>query len=375
MKFSLYSYNENKINQQIKRYTSAGQWDKAAEQYQKLVSIHPDNLGIRMKWADACVKAGMKKEALEQYQWVGDNYLQLGEIDRAITVFKAMLNIDEALAQIRVKLGELYIQKKDTESAKNHFLIAARQFDEQRLRPQAVGVLQKLSAVSTFDLETTQEIAEMLLAREAIPEAINVLLTTAEHYLQEKYIPKALDLYRQVLELDANNEEAKIGLQVIQATPAPEQVAVAPSLEKDEWKVGLADAAEPSATEATLSPLPSTTPAANGIVAEEVLFEEEEDPVEDLLETLQAETEEREWNQEELQAHFDLGIVYQEMSLLDAAVGEFVLAARNPDLQLRCYQMLNQCYMEKGMPRQAKKYRRKAEEIVDALKEGDEELG
>lgn len=53
--------------------------------------------------------------------------------------------------------------------------------------------------------------------------------------------------------------------------------------------------------------------------------------------------------------HFDLGIVYQEMELWDAAIGEFEQARRDKSISARADLALAECVIAKGKPKQALK--------------------
>ncbi len=51
---------------------------------------------------------------------------------------------------------------------------------------------------------------------------------------------------------------------------------------------------------------------------------------------------------EDTDTHFDLGIAYKEMGLLDDAMKEFDLAMRNPQRECICQTMIGLCYLEQG---------------------------
>jgi tetratricopeptide (TPR) repeat protein len=59
---------------------------------------------------------------------------------------------------------------------------------------------------------------------------------------------------------------------------------------------------------------------------------------------------------EDYDTHFNLGIAYREMGLLDEAIGEFQLAAKDPSRLVECCSMLGLCFLEKGLPELAVKW-------------------
>lgn len=57
--------------------------------------------------------------------------------------------------------------------------------------------------------------------------------------------------------------------------------------------------------------------------------------------------------EQDYDTHFNLGLAYREMGLLDEAIGEFQLALKSPELFVESASMIGACYMEKGLPEQA----------------------
>jgi tetratricopeptide (TPR) repeat protein len=57
--------------------------------------------------------------------------------------------------------------------------------------------------------------------------------------------------------------------------------------------------------------------------------------------------------------HYNLGIAYKEMGLVDEAIGEFQFVARDPARLVECCGILGLCFRDKGMPELALKWYRK----------------
>jgi tetratricopeptide (TPR) repeat protein len=68
---------------------------------------------------------------------------------------------------------------------------------------------------------------------------------------------------------------------------------------------------------------------------------------------------EQQLSSEDYETHYNLGIAYKEMGLVDEAIGEFQLASKDPGRALECCSMLGHCFLEKGMPQLAVKWFRK----------------
>ncbi len=73
---------------------------------------------------------------------------------------------------------------------------------------------------------------------------------------------------------------------------------------------------------------------------------------------------------EDFETHYNLGIAYKEMGLVEEAIAEFQFAAKSPALLASCCSMLGMCFREKGMQAIAVKWYRKG---LDALAGGGDE--
>jgi pilus assembly protein FimV len=67
--------------------------------------------------------------------------------------------------------------------------------------------------------------------------------------------------------------------------------------------------------------------------------------------------------------HFNLGIAYREMGLLDEAIGEFQLASKDPSHLVLCCSMLGLCFLDKGLPELAVKWYRRGLEAPGLAEE------
>jgi len=88
---------------------------------------------------------------------------------------------------------------------------------------------------------------------------------------------------------------------------------------------------------------------------EDLLVSSTEQSLEDIVEGFKKGVSEN-LSSEDYDTHFNLGIAYREMGLLDEAIGEFQLAAKSPSFLVECASMLGLCFQEKGMPELAVKW-------------------
>ncbi len=70
------------------------------------------------------------------------------------------------------------------------------------------------------------------------------------------------------------------------------------------------------------------------------------------------------------ETHYNLGIAYKEMGLIEEAIGEFQIAAKDPKRLLECCSMLGLCFKEKGMTNLALKWYQRG---IESPSPGDEQ--
>ncbi len=105
---------------------------------------------------------------------------------------------------------------------------------------------------------------------------------------------------------------------------------------------------------------------------EQISLSEEEQSLEEIFKEFKKGVEQQ-LDSEDYDTHYNLGIAYKEMGLIDEAIGEFQLASKDPKRAVECASMLGLCFLEKGMPQLAIKWYRKGLEMP-AIRE-EEHIG
>ncbi|MGA7613816.1 MAG: tetratricopeptide repeat protein [Thermoanaerobaculia bacterium] len=106
--------------------------------------------------------------------------------------------------------------------------------------------------------------------------------------------------------------------------------------------------------------------------SEMAALSEEEQSLEEIFKEFKKGVEQQ-LDSEDYDTHYNLGIAYKEMGLIDEAIGEFQLASKDPKRTIECCSMLGLCFLEKGMPQLAIKWYTKGLEVPEITEE--EHLG
>lgn len=266
-------------------------------------------------------------------------------------------------------LGEALIEAGERERGLeelDHALTTAEARGEWSL---AEAMADEIIRLDPSSVRHHQKRVEYAYRRNDKTRLVRAYLTLADSLFRQGHAERARAVYQRVIEHDPDNEDAASALQTL----AP-----------DEPGSGEEEAEEPVA-------LPAASGAETGDFVDlgALLLEtdrprtkntrmriEEEEPTgdeeRDFAEMLSAfkkgileNVDEEDW-----QAHYDLGIAFKEMGLLDEAIGEFQKALKRPEGRLRSAEALGNCFFEKGQYSVAATVLRRA---VDADTGGDDE--
>ncbi len=193
------------------------------------------------------------------------------------------------------------------------------------------------------------------------PNLINAYLELADAFFRSGAMDRARTVYQRVLEHDAGNGRALSALG------------------------SLEPAAPPPPAEASKRRMSSATPppiAAPGdfVNLNEFILGDDDGPKDTRLRIQDEEPtgdEERDFKdmlaqfkkgidatlgEDDAQAHYDLGVAFKEMGLLDEAIAEFQKALRSQEMRNRTAEALGICFFEKGQPAVAATVLRRAVE-------------
>jgi tetratricopeptide (TPR) repeat protein len=193
---------------------------------------------------------------------------------------------------------------------------------------------------------------------------VDAYVELADALLADGQTDKAKSVYQRVLELAPGEVRAETALQAF-GGPEPEVEAPPAAPEKPQRYTGAMQT--PLATPVQ-PPAPKAAPEAADDFIDLGDFLRDDEPVKDtrmVVEEKEPTGDEdadfqdmlRKFKQgvaenveeEDYDSHYDLGVAFKEMGLLDEAIGEFQKALRGQHHRVRTHEALGQCFIEKGM--------------------------
>jgi tetratricopeptide (TPR) repeat protein len=331
-----------------------------------------------------------------------DVYVKYGMLDKALAHVQNLARQDSSNIVVQLKLTELLMVQGDTKAAAEVCLKIASIYQllgqeaEQRamcdeavaLDPERVGERSQANPRAEVSLSAAERSARAEAsatvagqgpadagAQDSDPdEALALDLAEADFYFQQGFDDEAHRLFSAILQkvpdhplaterLREISERAESVVEPVNPVD-PEKTSQAINGLPEETSLGSAIAVG-DLTKGAVQPRSETTKEEEYIDLVDALREDMErslPPVEteELSQELSAERElegvfrkfqkgvQEQYGKEDYETHYNLGIAYREMGLLNEAIGEFRLVLKSPDRVINATSMLATCYREKG---------------------------
>jgi tetratricopeptide (TPR) repeat protein len=246
----------------------------------------------------------------------------------------------------------------------------------------ATRLVNRLITIAPDVIRYHQKLVELAYRRGDRAPLIEAYLSLGDALARAGAQEKAVAVYGRVREHDPDNPHAAAALEALaEPGPAPEPPRAPPA------EAAPPAAARPPASPPPARPSPSPSDAAFVDLGSMILDEsggprdtrmridrrepeagDEQREFKEILEQFKRGIEQN-LDSEDYQAHYDLGIAFKEMGLLDEAIAEFQKALRAPEGRLRTSEALGLCFFDKGQHAIAETVLRRA---IESLEGGDE---
>jgi tetratricopeptide (TPR) repeat protein len=244
------------------------------------------------------------------------------------------------------ELGEAMLEAGSRDAGLREFETAMRGYENDGNLDAAAEIADEIVRVDPVSVKHYQKRVEYAFRSNDKRRLVEAYLELADALFRTEQAEKARVVYHRVLELAPSNLRAQSALSAFveeRGTPTPmSSPAVPPG--------GRGTATPAYGSFVNLGDLmrQDERPKDTRIVVQEKepTGDEEADFADMLKKFKQGVADNVE--EEDYQSHYDLGIAFKEMGLLDEAIAEFQKALRSPENRLRTYEAIGQCFMDKG---------------------------
>ena len=272
---------------------------------------------------------------------------------QSVEVFQGILESDPDDHGIRRRLGEALLEAGDREGGLRELEAAMLGFERADNLDAASSLVDEIVRLNPGSVRHHQKRVEYAFRRNERGTLIEAYLQLADALFRAGTLDKSRAIYQRVLDLAPDDARVKAALE---AFPAPEpEPAPPPAPAKGRPAAGAArpaPTAVPAAGDEDFVNLgdwlrgDDTRKSTRMVVQEQEPSGDEEADFQDMLRKFKQGIAEN-IEDEDHQSHYDLGVAYKEMGLLDEAIAEFQKALRAPTNRVPTYEALGQSFMEK----------------------------
>ncbi|MEP6833567.1 MAG: tetratricopeptide repeat protein, partial [Gemmatimonas sp.] len=235
---------------------------------------------------------------------------------------------------LRRRLGEALLEAGDRDEAIAELGAALAGAELANALADAADIADELVHVAGDEIAHHQKRLELAIRLGDQSRLRDAYLDLADNLVRRGEDLRAKAVYARVLEIDPWDDRARTALGD-SAPPPPPPPAKQAAANSDEGHVSLADWLRDDDAPVSTR-LRMREPDISG---------DEQDDFNALLKHFK-EGVARSLGEDDYESHYDLGVAYKEMGLLDDAIGEFQMALRSRSNRLAAYEALGQCFIE-----------------------------
>jgi len=213
------------------------------------------------------------------------------------------------------------------------------------------------------EVEALEEPLELVEVGDVLAGPSEDHLREIDFFIEQGLLTEAAAMLRRLREASGDHPDVNSRMALLKARgweeerePAPVEASAAELFSEEDRFFDLAAELERELADEEIV-AEATGVNAPGEVSIEELFKEFQKGVAEQL------------GEEDYDTHFNLGIAYREMGLLDEAIREFQLAAKSPELGVEATSMIGSCYLESGLAEQAADWYARALALPDLAPE------
>ncbi|GAB6062611.1 tetratricopeptide repeat protein [Deferrisoma palaeochoriense] len=155
--------DRDKVARAALRYIQKGQYEKAAEEYKRLLALDPRDMRARLRLLELYGRMGKRKEVVEESERVAEVYADQGFYLKAIAVYKQAARHDPENPGLWRAMGEMYAKQGLVGDALASFKRAVELLRAQHLTAEAQELLGRMEQMAPDNAAIKVHLAELYL--------------------------------------------------------------------------------------------------------------------------------------------------------------------------------------------------------------------
>lgn len=321
-------------------YEDKGDYEKAKDYFRKIIEIQPDNKEALLGLSYICEKANdignainYAKAAIKTYPDDTDLLLRCASLLKNTGSYDDAMNYLTKAIELKIKdvlanrlMGDICLAKGDKDRAWKSYKTAIDTLISENRIEEAITLAQ--NSIDADPLNMRKLLISLYRRKADMGSALKEMIIVADMFSDYGLYAEAIEYYRQALNISPHDPAL---LKKISSLPAEFAEPVA---------------GEPEGREEVIEEMASQV--TEGVRETDIAEKQIESDVLDVFEEFKKGLE-GEIGAEDSGTHYNLGIAYKEMGLIDDAIKEFHVSKIDPRRYVQSMTMLGLCYAGKGL--------------------------
>jgi len=200
-----------------KIHTQRGFYLKAIAVYKQILKLDENLIEIHFKLSDLYAKQGLRADAIAALSVLTGFYEKKAKVDEVIDILKKMVTVDPQNVGVRLKLADYYQKKGFTEDALAEYGIVFKNLIDEGKPDKAEKLYQGLYEANKKDVRIIEGLAEVCRIKGESSQLVGYYKQLAVLYGEKGDAEKRKEAYRKILEVSPDDREA---IEVVGRKPA-----------------------------------------------------------------------------------------------------------------------------------------------------------
>jgi tetratricopeptide (TPR) repeat protein len=205
-------FDKAKTLRAAEKHLELGKIPAAIKEYCKIVDHDPEDFTTLNMLGDLYVRVGDNEEAISSFARIAEHYRDQQFALKAIAMYKKIDRLRPHNTEIAHTLARLYAQQDLVVEARAHYLLVAEAYNRANDTQKALEVLRQIVDLDPQNIDTRIKLAEAFLREGMAEQAVHSFSESGERLLARGAFERALEAYARSLEINPADTASLRGL-------------------------------------------------------------------------------------------------------------------------------------------------------------------
>lgn len=195
------SFDKVKAMRNAERFLSQSKIRSAISEYERIVENDPKDFSTLNILGDLYVKNNEANEAVSCYTKVAEHFSKQGFAQKAIAIYNKISRLKPNSADVSEKLAKLYRMKGSFAEARSHYVALAEQYQRKGQKAEALEIWKQIAQLDPNNTEVYLKIAEFCAQDGNNDEAVKAFTEAGVRLSAQDQLEPAITAFTRALEL------------------------------------------------------------------------------------------------------------------------------------------------------------------------------